>query len=401
MKKAQFLKELRKALAERGLTPDAVESEIGSVSAYFSEEGMEEIEIPVSEMADEISALITEQDELSANNTDKALTPDSGSGFGFSPFEIDGGDLPADGSLPSGSENDRDKGSTGTAVPAAVAAAVAAEEESLKSVADQIGDTLKSFDEKENTAITEDKSQDEDVGNSPERVSPVAFFRDREKKSPEKTLPETQDAESPEEKKDDLEFDDDVKEYRRGSIFGKNREEKPAREEDDNQPPTPAGDDADDENINDYTYAEFDDAPVKSPAFTVLLIFAIPIIAALALVATAIYLVFWAALALLLICVVALLIAFVAAGVTVALIGIVYGVIMMIKGNVPVGLFEIGLGVTVGAVVLFIGILVYNFAIRLIPFAMKMLAKLLGFAFTKTKEGLRYIKKLLARSERQ
>ncbi|MBO7360455.1 MAG: hypothetical protein J6V48_04930, partial [Clostridia bacterium] len=129
MKKAQFLKELRKALAERGLTPDAVESEIGSVSAYFAEEGMEEIEIPVSEMADEISALITEQDELSAPNTDKASAPDSGSGFGFSPFEIDGGDLPADGSPSSGSENDRDKGCAGAAVPAAVAAAVAAEEE--------------------------------------------------------------------------------------------------------------------------------------------------------------------------------------------------------------------------------------------------------------------------------
>ena len=95
------------------------------------------------------------------------------------------------------------------------------------------------------------------------------------------------------------------------------------------------------------------------------------------------------------------LIAFVAAGVTVSLVGIVYGVIMMIKGSVPVGLFEIGLGVTVGAVVLFVGILVYNFAVRLIPFAMKMLAKLLGFAFTKTKEGLRYIKKLIARAERQ
>ena len=110
------------------------------------------------------------------------------------------------------------------------------------------------------------------------------------------------------------------------------------------------------------------------------------------------YLVFWLALALLMILAVAALIAFVAAGVFVALTGIVYGVIMLIKGNTPVGLFEIGLGITVGAVVLFAGILVYNFAIRLIPFGMKMLSKLLAFGFRKGKEGISGLKKLLARS---
>ena len=55
---------------------------------------------------------------------------------------------------------------------------------------------------------------------------------------------------------------------------------------------------------------------------------------------------------------------------------------------------EIGLGIVVGAGVLFIGILVYNFAVRLIPFAMKMLAKLLGLAFRKGKDGFAALKGL-------
>ena len=143
---------------------------------------------------------------------------------------------------------------------------------------------------------------------------------------------------------------------------------------------------------------EFESTPGKNAAFSIGLIIALPFIILISLVMIVLYLVFWLALALLMILAVAVLIAFVAAGVFVALTGIVYGVIMLIKGNTPVGLFEIGLGITVGAVVLFAGILVYNFAIRLIPFGMKMLSKLLAFGFRKGKEGISGLKKLLARS---
>ena len=104
---------------------------------------------------------------------------------------------------------------------------------------------------------------------------------------------------------------------------------------------------------------------------------------------------FWIVLALLMIGIVAGLIIFVTAGVLVSLIGIVYGAIQLVKGAIPVGLFETGLGVTVGAAVMFVGILVYNIAIRLIPFAMKSLAKLLAFAFRKAKDGFVALKGVL------
>ena len=55
-------------------------------------------------------------------------------------------------------------------------------------------------------------------------------------------------------------------------------------------------------------------------------------------------------------------------------------------GATPIGLFEIGLGVIVSGSVLLVGILVYNFAMRLIPYAMKQLARLFKFAFSKGRD---------------
>ena len=373
MKKSQSLKELRKVLAQKGLTPETIDSEITSVSAYFDEEGMEEIDIPVEDMADEISALISEQDpvKIAEGAASDPVTDMPDIGFGH--FEIE--DAPEVGP--------------------------AEEKKAAEAAASTASEEKKESDEKELPTSPEPE---------PELRSPVSFFKSGDKAKKEKAagVPDSaaENKSEPLPEDDPLNFEEeDVKEFRRGLFGGKksrksesspdnkNAEEVSGEEE-------KAGNDGPDD-IDDYTYAEFDETPVRSPAFTVLFILAIPLILALALIAIAIYLVFWVFLALLLIAIVALLIAFVAAGVTVSLVGIVYGVIMMIKGSVPVGLFEIGLGVTVGAVVLFVGILVYNFAVRLIPFAMKMLAKLLGFAFTKTKEGLRYIKKLIARAERQ
>ena len=126
-----------------------------------------------------------------------------------------------------------------------------------------------------------------------------------------------------------------------------------------------------------------------------IVIICIPFIIALALVAIGIYIAFWLVLALLMIFTIAALIVFVTAGAVVSVVGIVYGIIQVIKGMTPVGLFEIGLGITVGAAVIFVGILIYNFAVRLIPFAMKQLARLLGFAFRRTKEGFAAIKRTL------
>lgn len=84
---------------------------------------------------------------------------------------------------------------------------------------------------------------------------------------------------------------------------------------------------------------------------------------------------------------VAALIAIVGIGCSVALIGIIYGAYKIVTGVVPVGLYEIGLGITVGSVASLIGILMYNIAIRLVPFLMKKLAELVGFGLRKARDG--------------
>ncbi|MCQ2427167.1 MAG: hypothetical protein MJ137_02030 [Clostridia bacterium] len=358
MKKTQFLEELRKSLIDRGYSKAVVENELTSVSAYFDEEKLDEIEIPVSEMADEISALISEQPEVSETSETQNSDDENKEEFGgFAHFELD-----SDGEKkPEAPVNDSQEN----------------KQESVK------------LDDVSENAETDFPLASEDGGEKLE--SPVAVFRAKENQMPVK-----EQNEAPQ-NSDNLNFDDDdeVKTYehkKSGGLFGKKPERK------NNAEPAPAQ--KPDKELEEFSYAEFDEEKVKSPAFTVLLIFALPFIAFLSLVAVAVYLGFWLMLALILIAVVAFLIAFVAVGVTVTLVGIVYGAIMMIKGNVPVGLFEIGLGITVGAAVLFFGILIYNFAIRLIPFAMKMLAKLLGFAFIKVKEGLKAVKKMLVRAER-
>ncbi len=121
--------------------------------------------------------------------------------------------------------------------------------------------------------------------------------------------------------------------------------------------------------------------------FIVLACIAAPFVLALALITVGLYIFFWVALALLLIFSIAGLIVFVAAGCCISLIGIVYGVIQLVAGETPIGLFEIGLGVIIIGSVLLIGVLVYNFAMRLVPFAMKQLARLFKFAFSKGRDA--------------
>ena len=84
---------------------------------------------------------------------------------------------------------------------------------------------------------------------------------------------------------------------------------------------------------------------------------------------------------------VAALIAIVGVGCSVALIGIIYGAYKIVTGVVPVGLYEIGLGITIGSVASLIGILMYKIAIRLVPFLMKKLAELVGFGLRKARDG--------------
>lgn len=125
----------------------------------------------------------------------------------------------------------------------------------------------------------------------------------------------------------------------------------------------------------------------NKPLSRVLLCAAVPLGAVLCVAAVAVFLGLIFLLAAAAIGFVAALIAIVGVGCSVALIGIIYGAYKIVTGVVPVGLYEIGLGITVGSVASLIGILMYNIAIRLIPFLMKKLAELVGFGLRKARDG--------------
>ncbi len=82
----------------------------------------------------------------------------------------------------------------------------------------------------------------------------------------------------------------------------------------------------------------------------------------------------------------ALLIVWVAAGSALSLIGIIYGVSQLFITQ-PVGLFELGLGIVLAGVTMLFGILIYNFASRVMPFVTKK-------AMLGVRMGIRYLRDL-------
>lgn len=92
----------------------------------------------------------------------------------------------------------------------------------------------------------------------------------------------------------------------------------------------------------------------------------------------------FAALIALIIIGVAGLIALVAAGTGVSLIGIIFGITQLFS-FAAAGIYEIGLGVMVAGAVLFISVLIYNFAIRFLPWIISRVGTLLGFVCGKLK----------------
>ena len=90
-------------------------------------------------------------------------------------------------------------------------------------------------------------------------------------------------------------------------------------------------------------------------------------------------------------CVLAL-IAIVTAGSAVALVGLVYGVIRLF--SIPAeGLYEIGLAVIIVGLVLLFGILIYNFALRVLPLLYAQIKRLFLFLTDKLKSLIYHLKK--------
>lgn len=75
----------------------------------------------------------------------------------------------------------------------------------------------------------------------------------------------------------------------------------------------------------------------------------------------------------------------VAAGTVVALIGIIYGITQLFE-YAPIGIYEIGLGIRVGGFVMLGGIIVYNTAVRLLPYLIRRELDLFTFVVHKCVE---------------
>ena len=81
-----------------------------------------------------------------------------------------------------------------------------------------------------------------------------------------------------------------------------------------------------------------------------------------------------------------------AGGTVMSVLGLIFGVSQMLS-SVPVGLYECGVAICIGGVALLLGILIYNFIIRVIPYVVKQLLVFIKYVIKKYKELYIYIKK--------
>lgn len=385
MKKNEFLQQLDMNLQELGVAPSVIEEQVNRVKAYLDEAAMEEINIDPAEMARGIIETLKSEDienETADDETDEEPEADE------AVAEADIDEVIADADIP-----EEETVETSDEQNAAEFAAI-------------VGDTAET-DEPEAPGIDDDLISAISVLNDAER---------RKRAAQEETVAEEATGAAVEpayQDGDDTEYDDD------SDMKIADTNDSGAKVIDD----VSAGQDDYDEDIEKFlppdsarlkeshrrqkaVAANNSDVYVSSANdeqdwaakpektggnafFWTLFCILLPFAAILAVAIAVLYVLFWVALAALMIICIAGLIAFVAVGAVIALTGIVYGVVQLVKGLglAPIGLFEIGLGITVGAIVLFVGILIYNFAIRLIPFAMKQLARLVGFTFRKGREA--------------
>lgn len=149
----------------------------------------------------------------------------------------------------------------------------------------------------------------------------------------------------------------------------------------------------DDEDENGYEYVEKIPFSAGYAAFVILSApILLPIMAAVAVLFGAVY----AVCAVLIVALLITLVGLIFCGVIVSLAGIIYGVTKIFE-SLPVGLFEIGLGVTIGGAVMLSGILIYNVAIRFLPFVIRNLGPVFTGVFGKFKEFYLFVKRKCAK----
>ena len=150
--------------------------------------------------------------------------------------------------------------------------------------------------------------------------------------------------------------------------------------------------------VDDY----FEYAPDASPStkgmilFWVGLFVTMPITLGIAVAVFGVFAVLFVALAALIVASIAVVIALVAGGAVTSLVAVVFGITQLFHiggGTVIAGIYEIGLGVMVAGIVLFLAVLLYNFAIRFLPWLMTKLGHFLGFLCGKAKDLFLYVRR--------
>lgn len=367
MKKDEFLKSLQARLIERGLSEASAEKETAHVRTYLAESSMEEVDISIDEMADGILAMLEDNSEsehedidiapvpMVSEESDESVSDELSAAIAAIDFETE---VTEDNAMPEESEEEEKQ------EPIAIPIVIEPEAEVASFEVPQVEVSEPVFEETQGEPVESEPEEASEPSSAEPEAMPViipaepAPEKEEKKEMPEDTAP----APKPDEQPVSVEEDADIEEY-----IPYNQKVKMKKIENSKK------------GGNEWLYV-------------LLLVVTIPLAVALILTAFVLYLGFWVVLALAMIACIAVLVVFVTVFALIAIVGIVYGVVQLITGNMPVGLFEIGLGVMVGAGVMFIGILVYNFAVRFIPFIMKLLARLFRAGFRGIRNGYQVLK---------
>lgn len=375
MKKEEFLILLLARLIERGVPENIAQKETEHVRTYLTESGMEELDISLDEMADGIISMLNDSSD-SEKSDDEIIIP----------------------ILPQPASKEGSVSDELEAAIAAISTETVPEEENAKQEVAAINpipiiiepDPLPEISDSEESS--DDSSQQDDpikeshlepdVERTDEPADPLPVTVAQEV-TPEPILESEPIPEPIPEQIPDTSAEPEIEDQ-------SYKNNKPVHILDE--------DDTDVEEFFPYDKKKRmkkNDSEKKQGnewLYVAILVITIPIVVALLAVSLVLYLGFWVVLALAMIACIAVLVVFVTAGAVVSLVGIVYGVVQLITGQIPVGMFEVGLGIIVGAATMFVGILVYNFAVRFIPFGMKLLAKLFRSGFRAVRSGYQALK---------
>ncbi len=88
---------------------------------------------------------------------------------------------------------------------------------------------------------------------------------------------------------------------------------------------------------------------------------------------------------------VVLLVGEVAIGAAVSIVGVIYGVSQLFS-SMPIGLFELGIAITVLGATMLLGIIIYNLAVRFLPFVLKQFFRFIRFFIAFLQDLYYYLK---------